>query len=96
MMAETPDNLSEYFASIRSKGVADFEVPGRAPCTLHDIDRMNSTHEERITRLGCFGDSSGKSAAVRLIAAFFKIEGQEQEEKEPPLFCRCSFLWWCL
>ena len=90
-MAETPDNLSEYFSSIRRKDVADFEVPVRAQCTLRDIDRMNITHEERITRFACFGDSSGKSAAVRLIAAFLKIEGQEQEEQEPPPFCRCSF-----
>ena len=90
-MAETPDSLSQYFASIPNKGVADFEVPEGAPCALRDIDRMSGAHEERITRLACFGDSSGKSAAVRLIAAFLKIEGQEQEEQEPPPFCRCSF-----
>ena len=93
MIAETPGKLSEYFASIRSKGVADFEVPVRAPCLLRDIDRTSSTHEETITGLAYFGDPSRKSAAVRLTAAFFKIEGQEQEGEEPPRFCRCSLLW---
>ena len=92
MVAETPDKKSEYFASIRRKGVAGCEDPVKAPYSLRDIDRVSGTHEETITRLDCLGDSSGQLASVKLIAAFFKIEGQEQEGGEPPPFCRCSFL----
>jgi len=54
---------------------------------VSDFDRMTSMHEKTITKLACFGDASGKSAAVRHIVAFFKIEGQEPEEQEEMPFC---------
>jgi hypothetical protein len=90
-MAETePDNLSEYFASTRSKCVLEIEV--QAPCAVSDFDRMTSMHEKTITKLACFGDASGKSAAVRHIVAFFKIGGQEPKEQEEMPFCTWSLL----
>lgn len=62
----------------------------RCQCGSRFGERLGSGRKSQDSPVSV--DSSGKSAAVGLAVAVFKIEGQEQGEREPPPPCRCSLL----